>query len=68
MTIDRNGNLMSLGDSVEVPAPVDNDIHETGFTGEIIEVYDNEGWICVEDTYGHCFDFNADKVTLKGRP
>ena len=57
-TIDRDGNLLGVGDTVDVPV---SGVNEFEFTGEIVDVYPN-GAIVVKDQEDDCFTVKSSVV------
>ncbi len=60
--LNKNGEELSVGDQVNVGEPQFNDMHQTGFLGEIVTVYLEDARVCVMDQEGNCFDVDADNV------
>ena len=59
---DENGNELRKGDEVNVPAPIDGDIHSNEFTGTI-DSFRNECAV-VMDGDGDCFSIEPERLTL----
>jgi hypothetical protein len=61
---DKNGKMISKGDTVNVDAPKDTDCHNHEFQGEIIALKSSEGIVTVVDQEGDCFDVDVNSIEI----
>jgi hypothetical protein len=61
---DKNGKLISKGDTVDVDPPTKSDLHEHEFRGEVLKLYPDGETLCVVDQDNNCYDVDADKVEV----
>lgn len=59
---DKSDNILSIGSTVEVGAPLDDELHQHEFTGTI-ESFRN-GNVVVEDMEGNQFEVSPNNVVL----
>jgi len=62
-TKDKNGKVINIGDSVQVPEPNDTDIHNFEFVGTVADIYD-DGTVGVIDQENDFFEIEAERLEI----
>ena len=60
--LDKNGDVLIVGDSVDVPSPTNDDQWNFEFNGVIIEF--NDDYCIVEDGDGNCWCVEPERLEL----
>jgi hypothetical protein len=61
---DKNGKMISKGDTVNVDAPKNTDYHRNEFQGQVISLKPSEGTALVADQDGECFDVDFSSIEV----
>ena len=61
---DKNGKTIEVGMTVDVPTPIDNDIHNFEFEGYVEEIKDD--YVIVMDGDGDCFAIEPGRLEIVG--
>jgi hypothetical protein len=59
---DKNGRIIRIGDSVDVPEPIGNDIHNFEFRGSVNSFHDE--YVTVEDMESNFFDIEPERLEV----
>lgn len=63
---DKNGKTIEVGMTVDVPTPIDNDIHNFEFEGYVEALEYVHGYVIVMDGDGECFAIEPEKLEIVG--
>lgn len=59
---DIRGNLLELGDTVNVPEPNDSDLHNNTFVGSVHDILEARGTAIIVDGDGDFFEIETDRL------
>jgi hypothetical protein len=59
---DKNGKIISVGKSVNVPDPNDIDIQLHAFTGTVADLFPQKGTVIVEDQDSDFYEIEAGRL------
>ena len=62
--LDRNGNLLEKYQGVDVPDPINSDMHNHAFMGTVIDVLEDRGSAIIEDQCGDVFEIEAERLVI----
>jgi len=60
--IDKDGIEISVGDTVNVGAPLAGDLHQHEFTGHVVDVYPEKETVCVVDQDDNVYEVDGYNV------
>ncbi len=61
---DKNGKKLKAGQTVNVPEPMNNDIHIFEFTGTVADVLEEKGTVIVEDQESDFFEIEGIRLEI----
>jgi hypothetical protein len=62
--IDKNGNEVYVGATVDVPSPTTEDLWNFEFEGTIVKLDKENGYVIVEDGDGDCWAIEVERVEV----
>ena len=63
--LDKNGNLLEVGQDVVVPNPNGSDIHHHSFIGYVNDILEARGTVIVEDQDSDFFEIEAERLVIQ---
>jgi len=63
--LDRNGNLLEVGQDVNVPDPNGSDIHNHSFIGYVNDILEDRGTAIIEDQCSDFFEIEAERLVIR---
>lgn len=62
---DKNGRIIHIGDSVDVPEPNGSDIYLFEFRGTVVDIhYEGQGLVVVEDNNSDFFEIESERLVV----
>jgi hypothetical protein len=61
---DINGKELKVGQTVNVPEPMNDDIHSFEFIGYIADVFEEKGTVIVEDGESDFFEIEGNRLEI----
>jgi len=63
--LDKNGNLLEIGQDVTVPDPNSNDIYLYSFVGYVNDILEDRGTAIIEDQCSDFFEIEAERLVIR---
>jgi len=63
--LDKNGNLLEIGQDVTVPDPNGKDIHIYSFVGYVNDILEDRGTAIIEDQCSDFFEIEAERLVIR---
>ena len=63
--LDRKGNLLEVGQDVNVPDPNDSDMHHHSFIGYVTDVLEDRGTAIIEDQCSDFYEIETERLEIR---
>jgi len=63
--LDKNGNLLEIGQDVTVPDPNGSDIHMHSFIGYVTDILEKRGTAIIEDQCSEFFEIETERLVIR---